>query len=241
MLGSFDYAEFRDRADEWIVEHRRRLGIGLGSAALCALLAVALASWLGARWRPPPSIFDSPVDDVLGYLALDDFSKLPLKERVAFMIDLSDRFRGLSQDESVVMAGFFAGLTGPTREQVRQNARELARDVLAEGAAAYVNLPAAERAKFLDAWLVEWTKTGERIATGTVSDRSDEDRLTDLKGQAKRDATRERNPERIGSLTDGSATRFLDFWSSDVETAASPRQQGQITRFMTDMRNHLIR
>jgi response regulator of citrate/malate metabolism len=157
------------------------------------------------------------------------------------MIELSDRFRGISQDESVVMAGFFAGLTGPTREQLRQNARELARDILAEGAAQYVNLPKSEQAKFLDGWLVEWTKTAERMATGKVDDKSDQQRLDEMKGQAKRDSTRERNPDRLGSLTEGSASRFLDFWSSDVETAASPRQQGQITRFMTDLRTHMTK
>jgi hypothetical protein len=238
---AFEYSEIRDRLDEWLVEHRKRLGQGLGGLALLAVLGGAVYWWVDVRFRPPPSIFDSPFDDVLGYLSLDDFSKLPLKDRIAFMIDLSDRFRGLSQDESVVMAGFFAGLTGPTREQLRQNARELARDILAEGAAEYVNLPKDQQAKFLDNWLVEWTKTGERLATGTVSDKSDQERLDEMKGQAKRDSTRERNPNRLGSLTEGGANRFLDFWSSDVESAASPRQQGQITRFMTDMRNHLTK
>ena len=236
-----EYSEIRDRLDEWLVEHRGRLGRGLAGLAALALVAGGVYWWVDVRFRPPPSIFDSPFDDVLGYLSLDDFSKLPLKDRIGFMIELSDRFRGLSQDESVVMAGFFAGLTGPTREQVRQNARELARDILAEGAAQYVNLPKSEQAKFLDGWLVEWTKTAERMATGKVSDKSDQERLDEMKGEARRDATRERNPNRLGSLSEGSANRFLDFWSSDVETAASPRQQGQITRFMTDMRNHLTK
>jgi len=104
-----------------------------------------------------------------------------------------------------------------------------------------VNLPKSEQAKFLDNWLLEWTRTAERMATGKVGEKSDQERLDEMKGQAKRDATRERNPNRIGSLTEGGASRFLDFWSSDVETAASPRQQGQITRFMTDMRNHLVK
>jgi hypothetical protein len=79
------------------------------------------------------------------------------------------------------------------------------------------------------------------MATGKVDDKSDQQRLDEMKGQAKRDSTRERNPDRLGSLTEGSASRFLDFWSSDVETAASPRQQGQITRFMTDLRTHMTK
>src|SRR6185503_14257076 len=114
-----------------------------------------------------------------GYLALDDFSQMALKDRIKFMIEFADRFRGLSQGESVVMAGFLAGLTGPTREQITQNARLLAKDILAEGAATYLNLPANEREKFLDTWLVEWLKTGERIATGKVDDTPDGERLKD--------------------------------------------------------------
>ena len=38
-------------------------------------------------------------------------------------------------------------------------------------------------------------------------------------------------------LRDG-AMRFLDFWASDVEKASSPKEQGQIVRFLGDVRKH---
>jgi hypothetical protein len=158
-----------------------------------------------------------------------------------FLLEFADRFRGLSQSESAVMAGFLAGLSGPAREQLTQNARQLAKDILAQGADRYLSLPAAERAKFLDEWLLEWTKLGERLATGEVSDTPDQERLRDIKEDAKRDANRERDAARIPLLNDRSASRFLDFWSSDVESASSPKEQGQITRFMEDLRKHVLR
>ncbi|MBL9147265.1 MAG: hypothetical protein JNM94_01085 [Phycisphaerae bacterium] len=235
------YADIRDRTDDFIREHRKPLVYGLGALLVAALLWAAGYWWFVVRWKPPPSIFDSPLDNVLGYLALDDFSQMPLKDRVQFMIEFADRFRGLSQSDSMMMSGFLAGLSGPTREQLTQNARQMAKDILAEGAAKYVNLPANERAKFLDEWLVEWMKTGERIATGKVSDKPDSERVQDMRDDAQRDVSRERDPNRIPSLTDKSASRFLDFWSSDVEQTATPKEQGQITKFMEDLRKHVLK
>ncbi len=235
------YADVRDRLDDFLVERRKQILGGL--AALVAGLGLWVAGywWFEVRWRPPPSIFDTPVDDVLGYLALDDFNHLPLKERMRFLLDFADRFRGMSQSDSAIMAGFLAGLAGPAREQLTENARQLAKDILAEGAAKYVNLPPEEREKFMDEWLLEWMKTGERLVTGKVSDQSDGERLKDMKDDAKADAGRQRDPNRIPGLTDKSATRFLDFWSSDVEKSSSPKEQGQITRFMEDLRKHVLK
>lgn len=240
-MSAIGYSELRDRIDEFLVERRREILAALAALLLASGLFGAGYWWFAVRWRPPPSIFDTPVDDVLGYLAMDDFNELPLKERMRFLLEFADRFRGLSQSESAVMAGFLAGLGGPAREQLTQNARQLAKDILAEGAAKYLTLPPAERGKFLDAWLLEWMKTGEQLATGSVSEKSDAARLKEIKDDAKRDVTRDRDAARIPTLTDRSATRFLDFWSSDVEKTSTPKEQGQITRFMEDLRTHLLK
>mgnify|MGYP001382375125 CR=1 FL=1 len=42
----------------------------------------------------------------------------------------------------------------------------LAKDILADGAEAYVNLPLEERGAFLDDWIAQWTRLGERMARG---------------------------------------------------------------------------
>ena len=78
-------ASVRDRLDEAIADawenRRRELGLGAAGLALAAAIGFGAYWWIEIRFRPPPSIFDSPVDDVLGYFALDDFSKLPVEER----------------------------------------------------------------------------------------------------------------------------------------------------------------
>jgi len=223
-------------------ERRRRELIMLAAALIATLVVGALVYWwVAVRWKPPPSIFDSPVDDALGYLALPDFNKLPIEERMRFLLDLADRFRGLEPSESAAAAAFLAAVVGPAREQLHQNARVLAKDILAGAAAQYMDLPESERGAFIDRWLVEWTRTGERLTEGKEKDRSDEERIEDVRSDMRRN--RERAADRSGgsALTDRSASRFMDFWQSEVEAAASPKEQGQIMRFMNDIRKHLTR
>jgi len=234
--------DVRDRldtaiSDSW--EHRRRkLGIAVGGVLLASLLGAGVYWWIEIRFRPPPSIFDSPVDDVLGYFALDDFSKLPIDERIRFLRELADRFRKGDQQESALMASFLAGLSGPAREQATQNARLLAKDILAQGADEYLKLPEKDRGKYIDDWMVKWMKTGERIATGKDGEKSDEQRLADMRAQGERGRQRAGSTpsNEMPSLTEDGAVRFLDFWGSDVEKASSPREQGQIVRFLGDVR-----
>jgi hypothetical protein len=232
----------RDRLDEALRDlwenRQRELRLGVGGVALAALLGYGAYWWIEVRFRPPPSIFDTPVDDVLGYFALDDFSMLPIEERIRFLRELSDRFRGGDQAESALMAAFLAGLSGPAREQATQNARILAKDILAQGADGYFRVPEKDRGKYIDDWMVNWIKTGERIATGKDSTKPDDERLQDMKEQGERGRARaaETPSDRMPSLTDDGAMRFLDFWASDVEQASSPKEQGQIVRFLGDVR-----
>lgn len=225
---------------QWKLEEKKR---EVAMTAVVIVVAVTLGFflwwWLFQKWQPPPSIFDSPVEDVLGYLSMDDFSKLPLEERIAFLVEFSDRFRGMDQADSAAMAAFLAGLSGPVRQQATDNARELAKDILVEGASTYVDLPESERAAYLDEWLAQWMRMGERVATGDEREMSDEDRLSRMRGRAQEDVREERDTDRMRDLNTASAVRFMDFWSSEVETTASPREQGQIVMFMRDLRKHL--
>lgn len=232
-------SEAYEELSELVIERRREVLGSLLIILLCGLVAFLLWWWYVIRWQAPPSIFDSPVQNVLGYLAMDDFSQLPLEERVQFLLEFSDRFRGMEQSESATMAAFLAGISGPVRETATENVRKLAKDILAEGASDYVNIPFAERGEFLDAWVIRWTKVGERMAMGEERGKTDEERVSDMRNQAQRDNTRKRDESRIPDLTAVSAVRFMDFWSSEVESTASPREQGQIVVFMTDLRKHL--
>ena len=63
-------------------------------------------------------------------------------------------------------------------------------------------------------------------------------RLADIRTQSARGRERSANRpmDRMPSLTEDGAMRFLDFWESDVEQASTPKEQGQIVRFLGDVR-----
>ena len=225
-------------ADEQKV--RRIVGI-VATIALAFAIGAGGWWWWDSRWQPPPSIFDSPVDDSLGYLALDDFNQLSLEERMQYLQEFAQRFRGMQQSESATAAAFLAGLTGPTREQMRQNARLLAKDIMLDGAEGYLALPEEERAEYLDEWITRWMRTGETFVMGEPRDMTDEERLERIQRRSRADAGRERNPDRMPTVDGENAMRFLEFWQSDIEVASTPREQGQIIRFMEDLRVHLIK
>jgi hypothetical protein len=137
------------------------------------------------------------------------------------------------------MAAFIAGISGPAREQATQNARVLAKDILAQGASGYFDVPASQRDKYIDDWIIEWSKKGERIAKGKEDDKSDDERLADIRSQNERQRNRVRSEDQMPSLTEDGAMRFLDFWASDVEKASTPKEQGQIVRFLGDVRKRV--
>ena len=216
---------------------RRRIAAGAAAALL-----VALVGWwaLASRWKPPPSIFDAPVDNVLGYLTMPDFNQLSVDERVRYVQGFIGRFRGMSQQDSVVAAAFLAGVTGKVREQLAQNVRILAKDILAEGASKYVNLPESERGAFIDQWVCDWFRFAEATATGEESKRSNEEILAGARDEASRGERRQIARMSGKDLSSRGADRFLGFWQSEVEGASSPREQGQISRFMDAVRTRML-
>lgn len=212
------------------------------AAAAAAALAIAAGAWwwMAVRWRPPPSIFDSPVDSVLGYFTRPDFNMLPVEERVRYVQQFVARFRGMSQQDSVVAAAFLAGVTGKVREQLTQNVRILAKDILIQGAAKYVNLPESERGAFIDGWVADWFRFAETTATGKDSTRSDSEIVEGARAEARRGEERQRERMKGRTLTDRGADRFLGFWESEVEPASSPKEQAQISRFMDAVRTRML-
>ncbi len=184
--------------------------------------------------RKPPSIFDTPVDGVLDYLSTEDFSKLSVKERMEYLSGIVERFKGFSQFESVIASSFFAGLTGPANEKLIDNARLLGKDILVEGAAEFLALKTQdERDKFIDKWIVDWVRFGEKTV-GRDSGKSDEEVLNQMSRQAKRDS------RQVGDLNDQMAQRIMDFWDRDVASVSSPKEQSQIFQFAPAIRQRLL-
>ena len=225
---------------EWIVERRGRLAAWSASAILAGAVAAGAWWWVSARWRPPPSIFDSPVDSVLSYFTTDDFNRLTVAERVKYVQEFIGRFRGMSQQDSAAAAAFLAGVTGKVREQLTQNVRILAKDIMAEGAERFVNLPESERAAFIDRWVADWFRFAEATATGKESTRTDAEIMAGAREEAVRGEERTKRRLAGRSLDSRGADRFLGFWESEVEPASTPREQAQISRFMDAVRTRML-
>ena len=228
-----------DLGDLWN-DHRDRIVRAAAATAIAALLFSAGWWWFAVRWRPPPSIFDTPVDNVLGYFTTPDFNRLSVEERVKYVQQFVSRFRGMNQQDSVVAAAFLAGVTGKVREQLTQNVRILAKDILSQGAQRFVNLPESERGAFIDKWIAEWFRFAETTATGKESTRSDEEILQGARAEARRGEERQQQRLKGKQLTDRGADRFLGFWESEVEPASTPREQAQISRFMDAVRTRML-
>ena len=221
------------------LEDRKRL-VKMGGALLVALLVCLALLWNASRLRQPPSIFDTPIDNTLGYLTLKDFSKLPLEERIRFMMELAERFRSLKPSESAAMAAFLAGVAGPARDQLRDNVKMIAKDVLAEGAQNYMALSPEKRGAFLDEWIIKWQRKMEKVTTGKEDTKTDSERLDAMRDQGKRNEERQNRMTGGGNLSDRGANGFLDFWQGEIQGSSTPREQGQITKFLDDMRTRLV-
>ncbi len=221
------------------LEDRKRLA-KIGGALLVTLLVCLALLWNASRLRQPPSIFDTPIDNTLGYLTLKDFSKLPLEERIRFMMELAERFRSLKPSESAAMAAFLAGVAGPARDQLRDNVKMIAKDVLAEGAQNYMALPPEKRGAFLDEWIIKWQRKMEKVTTGKENTKTDSERLDAMRDQGKRNEERQNRMTGGGNLSDRGANGFLDFWQGEIQGSSTPREQGQITKFLDDMRTRLV-
>ncbi len=221
------------------LDDRKRLAkIAVG--LLVAILVCVGLFWNATRLRLPPSIFGTPIDNTLSYLTLKDFSKLPLEERIRFMMELAERFRSLKPSESAAMAAFLAGVAGPAREQLRNNVKTIAKDVLVQGAQDYMALAPAKRGAFLDEWMIKWQRKMEKVTTGKDDTKTDAERLDAMRDQGQRNEERQNRMTGGGSLSDRSANGFLDFWQGEIQGSSTPREQGQITKFLDDMRMRLV-
>lgn len=221
------------------LQDRKRLS-KIGGGLLVALLVCLALLWNASRLRPPPSIFDTPIDGTLSYLTMKDFSKLPLEERIRFMMELAERFRSLKPSESAAMAAFLAGVAGPARDQLRDNVKMIAKDVLADGAQNYMALAPDKRGAFLDEWIIKWQRKMEKVTTGKEDTKTDSERLEAMRDQGKRNEERQNRMTGGGNLSDRGANGFLGFWQGEIEGSSTPREQGQITKFLDDMRTRLV-
>lgn len=212
---------------------RRWMQGGMAAAGL----ALAAGLFLALRPVPQPDYLNDDLDDVLGFTLLtDEFNALPVEERLKLVGQLVQRFRSMSSEDSLLMAGFAAGVAGAAREQIERNASRLAVDVWDKYAIDYSTVPESEREAYLENAYVEFTKLMESVG-GSPRDISDEERLDEARRNAQRDRERLRDPDR--RQPDGeSLGRVFSFMNTNVGSHASPQQRLRGQQMMRDMVRH---
>lgn len=218
-----------------LMRNRRWRAIGI---VVLAAIAMGGGGWLAIDRIPrrPPSVFDAPVDGVLSFLAEEDFNRLPVEQRMAFLQDVMKRFGQMDQSDSLVASSFLAGLTGPANEKLIGNARILGKDILVQGAADFLALKSEqERARFLDGWITRWFRVGDSMRGDGAAGLSDEQILDRIAREGRRDL------ERGIEIDARVAQQIASFWDRDVASVASPREQAQIYQFLPAVRSHLLR
>lgn len=202
--------------------------IGLGLVGVSVLTIVLLPT-------PKPDFEDDPIDEVFNFALLtNDFNRLPLEERLELTRMMVDRLKDLGGGESTLLAAFAAGIVGSAREQLEENAARIALDIWDSQAKGYANVPAEDRAAFLEQAAIEMTRLTEGL-NGFPTDMTDDQILDRAGQQAQRDASMFRA---AGERNSAAMGRFFTFMDQEIGGRASPVQRARITVLVRDMSRH---
>lgn len=210
----------------------RQRWITIGVAAL----ALAITAFFYLRPRPQPDFAEAEMDDVLDYALLsEDFNQLPIDKRLELIKELVDRIKGMSGDDSAMMAMFAASVEGKMREQLERNVTLLAADTWDKYAFEYAHVPADQRAEKLDKTFLDMTKMLESVA-GVDNNKSDQERLAEAREQARRDQ------DMFATGKGPTGTQLARMAAGMRQTMlknGSPQQQARGQQLMRDMTRHL--
>ena len=208
----------------------RTLGITVGALGLLAGASIAYSA---LRPISVPDVERARLPKILSFALLDaDFNNLPIKQRLELVLSLAKRMQSMNAGDSALVAAFAAGIRGQAREQLETNARTLASDLMADYGKQYTAVPEDQKEAFLESTAVEWSKLMEQL-TGQERNLSDEQRLAEMRDQAKRDAERGRQTDR--RLTSDRASNFMRMVQSDFSRYSSPNDRASSALFLRDM------
>jgi hypothetical protein len=97
--------------------------------------------------KPPPPVETSTVDQNINYAASDDFKRLPMNKRLAWVEAQSRKIGSMDDDEFVKM---WRETDKATRDRIANNMREVMRERTKKDADTYFKLPKDQQQAFLD-------------------------------------------------------------------------------------------
>lgn len=208
------------------------------SCITSGIVIVGAGAWIVMTLIPDraPEVATAGLDDVAGFVMDEDFNRLPAQDRLEYMLDFLERFRDMDQDDLAYMAETMAALSKSMRDQIEENMRQLAVDLMSESAAEYASLSPEDRAAYLDNLVLEMMKIGDRFDDSPTR-KSDQERLEEVNAQAKRD--QERAQEGSRPLTGERVGRFMSFVDqATTENDVGAVQKGQMALLFRDMTRH---
>jgi hypothetical protein len=233
-LGDKPKAWWRSRMDD--PQKRPSMVRNLRIAAAVGVIGAGIGIYFAVRPVPQPDYLNGALDEVFNYTLLtDEFNKLPVEKRLELIGQLVQRLKSMDGDDSVLMAGFAAGIAGAARKQIEENASRLAIDMWDKYAKDYTKVPESEKSEYLDQTFLSFVKMMETVG-GQPRDKPDEERLSEVRRQVARDRERLKDPTRQPKGEDlGRMFRFMD---QNVGGHASPEQRTRGMMMMRDMMRH---
>lgn len=201
-----------------------------GGPVLAAVAAFGI--YLAVRPHPQPDYANASIDEIFDFTLLkDEFNRLPIEQRLKLLAILRERVQKMGAGDSVLLAGFAAGIMGQAREQLEANASQLMIDMWDKYAKDYDKVAAADREAYLDETFVNFVRTMEAVG-GVTSRQSDTELLAEAREQAQRDQDQIRAGNGPGGRFVG---RFFDLMRNNVGSHATPQQRARGQVMMTHM------
>lgn len=220
-----------------VLRWARPIGVGLALLGLTSGAVIAFQNF-GPVFTPEP--MTDPLDDVLGFTFLDaDFNRLPLERRIELAKQIAERLRAMSEQDSVLMASFAAGIAGKAREQLEENMTILMVDLVDSYAQKYASTPDDQKEQVLRESLIELLALQEELdPAGVISDDPPAERLERWKAGAERRADA-RAADASTNIRRNQAEDLLVRVESDVNDRTNPAERARTVRFMRDTVRYL--
>ncbi len=181
----------------WVDRRFRVALIGLGVVFVLGGLGVGGYYLLPAPTPQPPPPPTATTQEAREYLASDDFERLPVQERVAWLDERRKSMETMSPEQRREV---WESMDEMTRRRVGETMREAMRERMIKDVETYHSLPPEEREKFLDQKIDEresrgWGRRGMGPPRGPRGDR----RGGPPPSRAGRDRGGDRGPRASGS------------------------------------------
>ncbi len=194
LLPTIDWKALRDKR-----------GFKVALIALCVLVVLGGAGvagyylWPEPAPKPPPPVATATTQEAREFLASEDFSRLPLDQRMEWMDQARQKMDEMDEEERRKL---FESVDENTRHQIGENMRKMMMERMTRDVETYYSLPEAEREAFLDKKIDEMEqfrgRRGPRGGPGGPGPRGDRP-PRGREGQARSgERDRQRGPGRGG-------------------------------------------